>query len=87
MVITGLDEDCYADIWNAPDGNDYAVQFRRKDEKEWSYMDFALSCKTALNIMADASGNLAYGTEYRVVRLSRYPPCSVHQIIKYHKEQ
>jgi len=86
MVLSGLDESCYEDIWNAPAGNEYAVQFRRKDEKEWNYMDFALSKTTALNIMASSMGNLAFGTTYRVVRLSRYPPCSVQEIIKFHVE-
>lgn len=86
MVLNGLDESCYTDIWNAPEGNDYAVQFRRKDESLWSYIDFAICYKTASAVMSKSVGNLAFHSEYRIVKLSRYPPCSVCEIIKYHKD-
>lgn len=87
MVITGLDESCYTEIWQAPEGNDYASQFRRRDEREWSFTDFALSKKTALNWFSEATQHASPGAEYRVVRLSRYPPCSVVQVISYYREK
>lgn len=86
MIITGLEEKDYAEIWCAPEGNDYATQFRRQNEREWVFTDFALSQKTALLWFTSSTQNPAYGVEYRVVRLSRYPPCSVVQILNYYKD-
>lgn len=87
MILTGLAENNYAEIWNAPEGNDYAVQFRRQGEKEWYFSDFALSKKTAMNWFAYQTKDSPTTTEYRVVKLSRYPPCPVVQIISYRGAQ
>lgn len=85
MFFTNLDQECYEDIWHAPEGNDYAIQFKRDGEREWSILDYAVSKPTAIELYNDTVVDGFSGTEYRLVRLSRYPPCSVQQILKSHK--
>lgn len=85
-MLSGLSESCYREIWEAPEGNDYAVQFRRENERDWCYIEFAISQRTSLQIFGESVKNGMTSAEYRVVRLSRYPPCSVTAVIKYHKE-
>lgn len=87
MVLTGLDDECYKDIWNAPDGHDYAVQFRRQGEQTWIYSDFAMSHERAVVWITNCTQTSYGGSEYRLVKLSRYPPCSITQIIRYYKDK
>lgn len=83
MILSGLSEEDYVEIWQAPEGNDFAVQFRRETERDWCFTDYALSKNTAMNTFNSFTQNANSGVEYRVVRLSRYPPCSIVQVITY----
>lgn len=83
MSLLGLNERDYTYIWNAPEGNDYATQFRRQNEKDWYFSDYALSKQTAIDWLVTHTQDQALSVEYRIVRLSRYPPCSVVQVIMY----
>lgn len=85
MILIGLDERDYAEIWQALEGNEYATQFRRENERDWSFTDLALSKKTASEWFRNATQNPTNGVEYRIVRLSRYPPCSVVEVICYYR--
>lgn len=86
-ILDDFDEHDFSAIWSASDGNDYAVQFRREGERSWTCSEIALSKQTAIDWFRGAMQNPAYGVEYRVVRLSRYPPCPVTQIVSYFKEK
>ena len=86
-MLDDFDEHDFSAIWSASEGNDYAVQFRRENEREWTCSEIALSKQTAINWFQGVMQNPAYGVEYRVVRLSRYPPCPVTQIISYFKDK
>lgn len=81
-----FDEADFRTIWSAPEGNEYAVQFRREGERDWNCAEVALSKQTASKWFSDITQAPAYGVEYRMVKLSRYPPCPVNQIISYFKE-
>jgi hypothetical protein len=83
MYMLGLDEDAYKEIWHAPEGHVYATQFRRQGERDWMFADYALSKNIAYNWFASVIGDNYGGSEYRIVILSRYPPCSVSQIVKH----
>jgi len=85
MFFSDLTSDCYEDIWNAPMGNEYSIQFKREGEREWSTLDYAVSKETAINLYNETKVDGFSGVEYRLVRLSRYPPCSVQEILKTHK--
>lgn len=87
MVLTELDDDCYKDIWHAHDGHDYAVQLRRIGEKTWVYCDFAMQHKKAVEWMVNCSQTSYGGSEYRIVKLSRYPPCSITQVLRHYKDK
>lgn len=86
MIISNLTDDDYQSIWEAPEGNEYATQFRREGDREWSFTDIAITRKTAYEWFSSCVQQAAYGVEYRVVRLSRYPPCTVVQVISHYKE-
>jgi len=78
-----LDETEWSEVWHAPEGNDYTVQYRRSGEKAWFITAFALSKATAIEWFNNATSSPMEGCEYRIVKLSRYPPCSVAAVIKY----
>lgn len=82
-MYTELDENEYGQIWSAPNGNEYAIQIRAVGDREWVTSEFAISKITALNWLASMIDHGRFGTEYRVVKLSRYPPCSVTEVVKY----
>lgn len=86
MVLNGLDESDYKIIWSAPEGHDYALQFRRQNERDWVFSEIAINKQTATKWFKQCVEKGTYGIEYRVVRVSRYPPCAITQIINYHKD-
>lgn len=86
MILTDLDEKEWEEIWRAPEGNEYSVQYKAVNEKKWNILEFALSKQTAMLSFAQTTSMASPGHEYRVVKLSRYPPCSVVAVIKYLRE-
>ncbi len=85
MINGEFDEGEWQQIWSAPEGNEYCVQFRLANEKKWFIMDYALSKPTAIHVFSNTISSPSPGCEYRIVKLSRYPPCSVVAVVRYIK--
>lgn len=81
-LLTDFTDDDYERIWTAPNGADYGVQKKHAAEKHWSTYLFAVPKEAAVQWLAQASEFVMAEDTYRVVRLSRYPPCSVVEVIK-----
>ena len=87
MILTELNEKEWEEIWTAPEGSDYSVQYKSVNDRSWYIIEYALSKKTALMSFSQTISRASSGYEYRVVKLSRYPPCSVVAVIKYLREE
>ena len=73
----------YERIWQAPEGCDYAIQYRRPDVREFHTYEMAVALQEARAVFNEIQGTLPQGAEVRLVTLSRYPPCSVSKVILY----
>lgn len=81
LLIDFTDDD-YERIWTAPNGCEYGVQKKHAAERQWSTYLIAVPKNEAIQWLAQASEFVMAEDTYRVVRLSRYPPCSVVEVIK-----
>lgn len=72
-------------LYNAPEGFDYAVQNREPNARSWNTVIFAASRSEAKESFAGFKDYANSGYEYRVVRLSRYPPNTAIEVISYFK--
>ena len=81
-VLIDFTDDDYEKIWRAPNGSDYGVQKKHAAERQWSTYLIAVQKEEAIRWLAQASEFVMAEDTYRVVRLSRYPPCSVVEVIK-----
>jgi hypothetical protein len=73
----------YEKIWQAPEGCEYAVQYKRPDTRDFFTYEIALPLNEARNLYTGMQDTLPSGAEIRVVVLSRYPPCSVSKVVLY----
>lgn len=81
-LLTDFTNDDYERIWNAPNGSEYGVQKKNAAERYWNTYLIAVPKQEAVQWLAQASEFIMSEDTYRVVRFSRYPPCSVVEVIK-----
>jgi hypothetical protein len=85
MLYSSLSSEEQEQLWKAPEGHEYSVQYRNGDCEQWYIYNFALYRKEAIEFYNDLISNSGSNAEYRIVKLSRYPPCSVTEVVKYKK--
>lgn len=81
-LLTDFTDDDYERIWTAPNGSDYGVQKKSATELYWSTYLFAVPKEAAREWLNQAGQFATSQCIYRLVRFSRYPPCSVIEICK-----
>lgn len=81
-ILTDFTDGDYERIWNAPNGSEYGVQKKHEMERHWNTYLIAVPKEEALRWLNQAAEFVTPECSYRVVRLSRYPPCSVVEVIK-----
>jgi hypothetical protein len=72
-------------LYHAPEGSDYAIQNKEPNAKRWNTISYALSKSEAKESFSGFKDYANPGYEYRVVRLSRYPPNAAVEVISYFK--
>ena len=72
-------------LYHAPEGFDYAVQNRELNARSWNTITFALTRSEAKESFSGFKDYANAGYEYRLVRLSRYPPNAAVEVISYFK--
>ena len=80
-----LDEEQANQLYHAAEGFDYAVQNREPDNRVWNTIIFAIPKVEAKGSFRSFVEYAGIGYEYRVVRLSRYPPNAVVEVVAYFK--
>ena len=81
----GLSETQQQALFHAPEGSDYAIQNREANGRYWNTVTFALTRSEAKESFSGFKDYANAGYEYRVVRLSRYPPNAAVEVISYFK--
>ena len=82
-----LNEEQMGVIYNAPDGFEYAVQNKEIAGRSWNTILYCLPKREAKQSFKNCVEHSYIGYEYRAVRLSRYPPCSVVEVISYFRSE
>ena len=88
MVVlseAGLNEQQQLELFHAPEGHDYGIQNREMNARSWNTISFALSKSEAKESFAGFKDFANIGYEYRLVRLSRYPPNTAVEVVSYFK--
>lgn len=80
-----LDEQQQLGLYYAPEGHDYAIQNKKTNDRNWNTIIFALSRSEAKESFSGFKNYANIGYEYRLVRLSRYPPNTPVEVISYFK--
>ena len=81
----GLNEQQQQALYYAPEGHDYGIQNKEANARHWNTISFALTRSEAKESFSGFKDYANIGYEYRLVRLSRYPPNTPVEVISYFK--
>ena len=87
VVLSGqtLNDQQQQALYYAAEGHDYGIQNKEANARHWNTIVFGLSKSEAKESFSGIKDYANAGYEYRLVRLSRYPPNAAVEVISYFK--